>query len=111
MPQYRLRNTFTRPDTSVEWPFKRADLEGTPWRNAEDSWFTWFHANRTETVDAVWESETEVHVDILFEDQATFREYLSQMEAAAVGGQFETESWDNIENTDGFTRTQSIGYV
>lgn len=111
MPQFRFRNTFTRPNTSVEWPFKRTDLEGTPWRTAEDSWFSWFHANRSETVDAVWVSDTEVHVDIMFEDQATFRAYIADIEAAGVGGQFNTDSWSNIESANGFTHTSSTGYV
>ena len=112
MPQFRVRNTFTRPNTGVEWPFKRADLEGTPWRTQEDGWFNWMQTNRSETVEAVWDpNELQVHVDVMFADQATFSACLVEMQEAGVGNQFNTDSWENIETTDGYTHSITTGYV
>ena len=111
MPQFRFRNTFTRPDNSVEWPFKWEELEGTEWRIEEDNWCAWMRENRSETVDATWESENEVHVDVFFEDQRAFKEYIDQVNAAGQGAQFDSSSWATIKGTYGYTRTFSAGSV
>ena len=111
MPQFRFRKTFTRPDNSVEWPFKWSELEGTEWRSEEDNWFAWMRENRSEAITSTWVSENKVHVDVIFEDERAFDEYIGQVNAAGQGAQFETDSWQNIESTYGYTYTYSTGYV
>lgn len=108
---FRFRNTFTRPNTSVDWPFKKPELQGTPWRTQEDNWFTWLQANRSETVQATWVSDTEVHVDLMFADRAAFDDYIAQQQSAGVGTQFQTTSWENIENEYNYTYSFSTGFV
>ena len=108
---FRFRNTFTRPNTSVDWPFKNLNSKVRHGALRKITGLPWLQANRSETVQATWVSDTEVHVDLMFADRAAFDDYIAQQQSAGVGTQFQTTSWENIENEYNYTYSFSTGFV
>jgi len=107
----RLRVTFTKPSADEPWPFNRTDLDGTEWKTEENQWESWFNSNRSETATSTMVSDTEMYVDIIFANRSEYDSYMVEQASNNVGSQYQSSSWQQIENNDGYTFSYDVSDI